>query len=283
AQETGPKEGSGTSLESRPTGVSVDDERDESQNSYETMDPTELSPEEWSEVEAPPQQKGQKKGFGQKKGGGKFTPPAAAEAKSPDGKWVAFTKAFNVWLKDAEGKETQITKEGVEGDSFTAVTWSGDSKTVVAYRTTPGDNKTVYRIETSPTTQLYAIMHETAYPRAMDKFATHEMWLIDVDAMKPTKVDVERIDFRGIPRLRWSKDSATFTFEKTEREHQRFGVIEVNARTGATRNIIDEKADTMVNHYSDGVRNDTFYLQYLDDTGEIVYLSEMDGWKHLYL
>src|SRR5205085_4046601 len=123
----------------------------------------------------------------------------------------------------------------------------------------------------------------TAYPRAMDKFATHEIWLVDVDGMKPIKVDTERIDFRGIPRLRWSKDSGTFTFEKTDRGHQRFRVIEVDARTGTTRNIIDEKSDTMVNHYSDGAKNDTFYLQYLDATDEIVYLSEMDGWKHLYL
>ncbi len=272
---------SGPKAEAEPLPDATEEERDTTENSYDPLPPGDLSPEEYAEAEAQ-QQKGQKKGFQQKKGGGKGF-AAAAEAKSPDDKWLAFTKDFNVWLRDKDGKETQVTQTGVDGDAFSALTWSADSKVVVAYRSTPGDKKTVYRIETSPTTQLYAVLHETLYPRAMDKVATHEMWLVDVDNLKPTKVDVERINFRGIPRLRWSKDNATFTFEKTDRGHQRFRVIEVNARTGATRNIIDEKSDSMVNHYSDGAKNDTFYLQYLDATGEIVYLSEMDGWKHLYL
>ena len=154
---------------------------------------------------------------------------------------------------------------------------------MIAYCSTPGDNKTVYLIESSPKDQLPARLNERAYPRPGDKVATHEMWLVDVATMQPTKVDIERIDFRGIPGLRWSKDSLHFSFEKTDRGHQRFRVVEVDARSGKTRNIIDEKSESMVNHYSDGAKNDTFYLKYYDETGEILYLSEMDGWKHLYL
>jgi dipeptidyl aminopeptidase/acylaminoacyl peptidase len=274
---------SGPKAEIDPPAEPNDDVRDYSENSYDPLPAGELSPDEWAELE---QEQAQKKGAGQKKGGGGkgFAPTAVfGNAKSSDGKWTAFIKDHNAWLRDANGKETQLTQAGVEGDAFNAFTWAPDSKVVVAYRSTPGDNKTVYRIETSPTDQLYARLHEKGYPRAMDKMSTHEPWLIDVENMKAIKVDVDRIDFRGIPRLRWSKDNATFTFEKTDRGHQRFRVIEVSARTGATRNIIDEKSDSMVNHYSDGVKNDTFYLQYLDDSQELVYLSEMDGWKHLYL
>src|SRR5262249_33057517 len=41
--------------------------------------------------------------------------------------------------------------------------------------------------------------------------------------------------------------------------------------------IIDEKAETFVDHYNFRA------LQYLDATEEILYTSEVDGWKHLYL
>jgi dipeptidyl aminopeptidase/acylaminoacyl peptidase len=262
------KAASGPQEDADEPAAPAEEAADHSQNSYDPFAAEESSPEELAQKKGPP--KGGPKG-------GKGQPPAVAEAKSPDGKWTAFLKDHNVWLRDKDGKETQATQNGAEGDDYTGVAWSPDSKTVVTYRSTPGDNKTVYLLETSPKDQLPAKVHERQYPRPGDKFATHEMWVIDAETAKAAKVDVERIDFRGIPRLRWSKDGQKFTFEKTDRGHQRFRVIEVEARTGKTRNILDEKAETMVDHYS------YFFLQYLDATAEILYLSEMDGWKHLYL
>jgi dipeptidyl aminopeptidase/acylaminoacyl peptidase len=209
------------------------------------------------------------------KGGGPKQPPG--EVRSPDGKWVAFIKDYNLYLRDKDGKETVLTQNGVAGNAYAAPTWSPDSKTVVAYRTEPGDNKKVYLIESSPKDQLPAKFSERTYPRPGDKFAQHEMFVVDVAALKVNKVEVERIDFRGLPKLRWAKDGKHFTFEKTDRGHQRFRLVEVEAATGKTRNIIDEKAETFVDHYS------FYYLQYLDATGEILYSSEIDGWKHLYL
>ncbi|MCI0640102.1 MAG: S9 family peptidase [Gemmataceae bacterium] len=219
-----------------------------------------------------PQQK--KKGFG-KKGFGK---PPERELRSPDGKWTALLKDNNVYLKDKDGVETQLTKNGVVGDAYGNLSWSPDSKALLAYRTTPGDRKEVYMIESSPKDQLPAKLHTRVYPRPGDRFDMHEMWLIDVETKKPIQVETERIDaFKGTPRPRWRKDGSRFTFEKTERGHQRFRIIEVDARTGKTRDIYDEKAETFVDSYS------FKHLQYLDDSGEILLTSEMDGWKHLYL
>jgi dipeptidyl aminopeptidase/acylaminoacyl peptidase len=240
---------------------------DYAQNSYDPPQAEEMSPEETAQQKAQP--KDPKKG--------KRPPLPAREATSPDKKWTAYIKDHNVWLRDADGKESQVTQNGAPGDAYSSVGWAPDSRVVVTFRSTPGDDKTVYLLESSPKDQLPARLHERPYPRPGDKFATHEMWLIDVDNLKPVKVEVERVDFRGIPRLRWHKDGQHFTFEKTDRGHQRFRVIEVDARSGMTRNVLDEKSQTMVDHYSE------FFLQYLDGTDEMLYLSEMDGWKHLYL
>jgi dipeptidyl aminopeptidase/acylaminoacyl peptidase len=226
-----------------------------------------------------PQQK--KKGKQQPK---RFTPAATREARSPDGNWTAFVKDNNVYLRDKDGKETQATQNGEAGNAFSGVAWSPDSRTVVAYRTEPGDSKEVYLIESSPRDQLPAKLHKRVYPRPGDRFARHEMWLIPVADPKPVQVEVERIDYGPVPRLRWAKDGQHFTFEKTDRGHQRYRVIEVEAGTGKTRNVIDERAETFiwsVHLPREGLAG--ISVSYLDKSGEILYVSQRDGWKHLYL
>ena len=221
-----------------------------------------------------------------KKGGGKKLPPRSPtrEVTSPDGRWTAAVKDANVVLRDKDGKETQLTRDGVAGNAYGYFTWSPDAKALVAYRTEPGDNKEVYMIETSPRDQLPAKLHQRPYPRPGDKFAAHEMWLFDIEAKKPLKVEVERIDFGSVPFLRWKKDGRRFTFERIDRGHQRFRLIEVDAQTGKTRNLIDEKADTFIwtaHAPKSGLLG--VHVRYLNRTNELLYVSQRDGWKHLYL
>jgi hypothetical protein len=220
---------------------------------------------------------------GPKKGG--FVPRATREARSPDGNWFAFIKDNNVYLRDGEDKETRLTEGGTSANPFASLTWAPDSGTLVMFRTEPGDNNEVYMIETSPKDQLAAKLHTRPYPRPGDKFALHEMYVVDIKARQPAKVDCDRIDYQGVPRLRWSKDRTHFTFEKIDRGHQRFRIIEVDARTGRTRNIIDEKTETFIwtAHPPKIDEMAGIYVNYLDDTGEILFGSRRDGWTHLYL
>jgi len=197
---------------------------------------------------------------------------------SPDGKWIASLKENNVFLRERDsGKETRLTSNGVAGNAFDFVDWSPNSKTLIAYRTEPGDDKQVYLLESSPRDQLPARLRTRPYPRPGDKLAAHEMWLCDIETKKPIKVDTDRIDFGGIPRLTWVKDGLHFFFGRTDRGHQHYRLIEVDVVNGQTRNVIEEKADTFIDHYQGN------FFAYLDRTDEIVFQSERDGWKHLYL
>jgi dipeptidyl aminopeptidase/acylaminoacyl peptidase len=59
-------------------------------------------------------------------------------------------------------------------------------------------------------------------------------------------------------------------------------VIEVNTETGATRNLIDEKSDTFIwTAHTENLRLEL--VNWLEKTDEIIYVSERDGWRHLYL
>jgi hypothetical protein len=71
------------------------------------------------------------------------------QATSPDGKWSVIVKDHNVFLRElATKKETQLSKEGKEGDGYNGeVHWSPDSKMVVAMRHRPGFDRKISFVE----------------------------------------------------------------------------------------------------------------------------------------
>jgi hypothetical protein len=73
------------------------------------------------------------------------------EVTSPDGKWVAFVKDHNVFVRAKGGTDaTQLSKTGTEGRAFGMLSWSPDGKAVIGFRIEPGEAKEVYLIESSP-------------------------------------------------------------------------------------------------------------------------------------
>jgi hypothetical protein len=87
-------------------------------------------------------------------------------------------------------------------------------------------------------------------------------------------------------RIEWRKDSRAFTFEYNQRGHQVYRVIEVDATSGQARTIIDEKSDAFIDYrrtapgLTDSGRTARFDVA---DGKEAVWMSERDGWAHLYL
>src|SRR5262249_15621044 len=126
-----------------------------------------------------------------------------------------------------------------------------------------------------------AKLHTRPYALPGDKFTSYELNLFDVGSQKQSKPEVERIDL-GAPRLHWKQDGHTLAFSKTDRGHQRFRLIDVDAHTGKARNLIDEKTETFIwTAHAENVGLNT--INWLEKTEEIIYASEQDGWRHLYL
>ncbi len=214
-----------------------------------------------------------------------FQPPGRQlegprEVRSPDRKWTAIIKDHDVWVRGDGGQETQLTKNGLEGNFFGLLAWSPDSKALTAFRIEPGDAKEVYLIASSPPGGGRAKLQTRPYALPGDKFATYELWVLDPENKKAAKAEGDRIELEyGRPRLRWLRDRRHFTYEQADRGHQRFRLVEVDAQTGKARNVIDEKSDTFIwTAHGTGT-----YVTYLDNEGEIVLASERDGWRHLYL
>ncbi|HAO96786.1 MAG TPA: hypothetical protein DCQ96_12075 [Verrucomicrobiales bacterium] len=202
---------------------------------------------------------------------------------SPDKKWKAYIKNHNLWIRATteNSREIQLSSDGEESRSYQQPFWSSNSNNLIAFRIQPGDVGEVHMIQSSPKGGGRARLQTRRYPLPGDRFTTHELNWFDLEKRVQTKPKVGIIDFRG-PRLRWSADGRMISYEKIDRGHQRFRVIEVDTFTGRHRNIIDEKTETFI-WTEHALRLGMPKVNWLADQSEILFLSEKDGHRHIYL
>jgi dipeptidyl aminopeptidase/acylaminoacyl peptidase len=203
-------------------------------------------------------------------------PPERRRQNAPDGRASAWIDAHNVRVRMEGGEEFALTDFGSEKEYFSRLHWSPDSKRLVAIQVAAGDRKPVHLIESSPADGGRARLHTRVYDLPGDRVDTFEVWILDVEGRKASKVDAETVDYWNMPSVRWRKDGRHFTYEKLDRGYGRMRIIEVDSVTGKTRTIVDDDPETFYDITSHTVR-------YFEGSDEILFRSERDGWGHLYL
>lgn len=204
---------------------------------------------------------------------------------SPDGKWTAFVKDFNVFLRanDDSQREIQLSHDGKDGFGYGHLMWSPSSQWLVAFRIEPGERKEVYLIESSPPGGGRARLHTRPYALPGDKFTTYEPNVFDISSLSHIKPEVDRFEHEWLrPELHWSSNNQRFAYQQVDRGHQRLRVIEIDARTGNVRNLVDERSDTFIwTAHTENVGVNP--ISWLERTDELIHASESSGWRHLYL
>jgi len=208
---------------------------------------------------------------------------------SPDGKWVAFIDNYNVAIRPFGGdKRTALSTDGSEGNYYDgeSIVWSPDSAKVAAYRVRPGYRRLVHYVSSSPDDQLQPEHWALQYAKPGDQLDLEQPVLFDVRGQKQITIDARLFPNPfDLSDLVWRKDSRGFTFEYNQRGHQAYRVIEVEAQTGAARALIAEEPKTFFyyNRSAATLQAGKRYRYDLADGKEVVWMSERDGWNHLYL
>lgn len=205
---------------------------------------------------------------------------------SPDGRWIAQVKGHNLVLYalDENGipdnkKPMRTTTDGVESDAYiNQIYWSPDSSKIVAMKRQTGDSRYVTIIDSRPDKQIQPKTQNYFYRKPGDKVDIDRPILFDAESMQQLNKthDLAPNPFK-VGGVRWEADSRAFTYEYNQRGHQAYRVIEVDAKTGTSRAVIDESSKTFITHYHKK------YLHDLGETDEMIWMSERDGWNHLYL
>lgn len=198
---------------------------------------------------------------------------------SPDGKWTAFIKNDNVYVREmATGKEKQLSHDGTLSNYYSSyIQWSPDSKSVVSCRIRPVEKRYVYYVESSPADQAQPKLHKQEYAKPGDELRFKVPCIFEVESgrrlIPSTELFSHQYELSG---PMWNADSKAITFEYNERGHKVYRVLEMSAVDGSVRTLIEEKEEKYVNY-------PRIYRNYLSDGKRIIWSSERDNYNHLYL
>ena len=206
---------------------------------------------------------------------------------SPDKKWEAYVKDNNLYIspvrdekeKDKPKEEIALTMDGTTNLRYDAwsIIWSPDSRKLATVKVRDVQERRIPLIESSPSSQKQPILQWRDYAKPGDVLPVYLPVLFDVEARRQVALDVAPYENQYYLNLTgWRKDSRAFTFEFNQRGHQRYVIGEVNAADGSIRHLVDEQTKTFIYYYNN-------YRYDLDDGKELLWISERDGWRHLYL
>jgi len=225
-----------------------------------------------------------------------------AAVPAPDGRQAVFVRDHNLWLRDlATGLERPLSYDGCAGDSYVMDTqrdrlvemdyqrpaapdslpevfWSPDSKFLVALRTRAVTERTVYLVESAPRDQLQPRLRSYPYLKPGDDVPIGVPHLFDVEDGR--EISLDRTLFAtpwDLTDFHWAPDGSEIFFLYNQRGHQTMRVIAIKATTGRVRVAVAETCETFFDYQG------KTYLEHLDERGQLVWMSERDGWNHLYL
>lgn len=211
--------------------------------------------------------------------GSEAAAPPATQPETKPSKTDFFVKEYNVFAKNTEtGEAVQLSTDGTAEDAYDGRLYpSPDGSRLVAMKTKRGGDRKVVYIESSPSSRVQPITHEYEYLKPGDAIPLSKPRLFDVAGRSPVAVDDGLFPNPwAIDDLKWDADGSRFSFVYNQRGHTVMRVVAVGS-DGRASAIVDEQCKTFFDYAA------KTYFKRLDGTGELLWMSERDGWNHLYL
>jgi dipeptidyl-peptidase 4 len=230
------------------------------------------------------------------------TPDPVAPGTSPDGRWVAFVRDYDLYLRSTEtGWEVRLTDDGerdrpyatglanpgvmamqgtAEPSASPAVFWSPDSKRLATYRLDSRGAGRLAMVHHSPGPGERPLYYEYVYPLAPDSvLPVAEPIVFEVESWKRIPFQMAPItrQYYGGPSFSWFEDGTRLYTAEVDRGYTERRLFEMDARTGEVRTMVLEPGDPWVNSYG------SVPFRFLDDGREVLWGSDRDGWMHYYL
>ncbi|MCI6491221.1 MAG: S9 family peptidase [Prevotella sp.] len=203
----------------------------------------------------------------------------SAPVPSPDGKWLAFIKNDNVFVRSTDGKEErQLSTLSTAGNYYSSyIQWSPDGKYLATCRIHPAEKRYVYYVESSPTDQLQPKLHKQEYAKPGDELRFKVPCIFSLDGTQrlipDTRLFSNQFDLYGPS---WREDSKGITFEYNERGHKVYRILEMSAADGSVRPLVEETNDKYIFY-------NRLFRHILKGGTQLIWSSERDNYNHLYL
>lgn len=206
---------------------------------------------------------------------------------SPDGKWVAYVKNNNLYLAGVnDGESRQLTFDGSDNilngvfdwvyeEEFgraDAYRWSPDSKKIAFWRTDQTRVKTFILLNELP---HYSDSIHLKYPKVGEQNAIVKIGVVDIKSGNIAWMDTGENDDVYIPRIDWTRNSATLAIQRLNRRQNRLELLLTDAASGQARVMLTDSNEAWVD-----VTDDFIFLKKSD---RFVWTSEKSGFRHIYL
>lgn len=206
---------------------------------------------------------------------------------SPDGKSVGYVSGNNLFFYDiASRKNTAVTNDGKENaiinggsdwvyeEEFTLVRafeWNSDGSKIAYYRFDESEVPTFEMAMFGG--QLYPRDYVFKYPKVGEANSKISLFIYDLDSAATREVKIPS-SYEYVPRIKWTNSPGWLCVTLMNRLQNELVLMLVNAYTGETRELLKEKADSYIEI------ND--YLTFLPDNRGFIWVSERDGYNHIY-
>ncbi|MFZ6037815.1 MAG: S9 family peptidase [Bacteroidota bacterium] len=208
---------------------------------------------------------------------------------SPDGKMLAYVCDNNIWLAKFDfDTESQITKDGELNAIINGATdwvyeeefgttrlmeFSPDNK-MLAFVRTDESKVPQYRFQTFDE-KLYPDFYMYKYPKPGEMNSTVECRVFDIEA-RTTRTMAVPLDKDGyIPRIAFTDSPDELAVMTLNRDQNRFDMYFVNPRTTVAKLVLRDENK----YYIDS----DFLTSIVFANGRFTYISEKDGYSHIYL
>jgi dipeptidyl-peptidase-4 len=224
----------------------------------------------------------------------KETAPIEDVTFSPTGDRVAFVEQNNLFALDLTtglcGKLTNDVSENVMNGKFDWVYEEelSNRATGRAYEWSPDGKKIAYlRLDDAPVPQ-YPLTHyladhvsltEERFPQSGDPNPVPSFHVVSMEGREPqtwtsSVSKSDRVEYFG-PMFSWTPDSKAVAFLTLDRPQDELTVHLWDVAAGADRLLLTEKDACWINSLDPP--------RFLADNQRFLWLSERDGWLHLYL
>ena len=206
---------------------------------------------------------------------------------SPDGEKVAYVFENNLYFYDFHDKETvQVTDDGnyniINGNcdwvyeeefEFTrAYEWSANSDYIAYYRF---DQTEVPEFSFPVYDSLYPTLYKYKYPKAGEKNSKMDINIYRLDDDRIIKCNLGNEDDIYIPRIKINPFNNSLIVYRLNRLQNHLEFLNINPQNGKSNIIYEEK-----NKYYIDINDQ---ISFLTKKNAFIYLSEKNGYNHIYL
>lgn len=215
---------------------------------------------------------------------------------SPDGKKVAYVSKHNIYIEDlSDNQISKITNDGTDRMINGTFDWAYEEEfgTQDGFRWSPDGRKIAYWkmdarstrnfLMINNTDSLYSFTVPVEYPKVGENPSGCSIWFYDLASQSTKKADIAGDEVQNyIPRMEWVLDSRSVILQQLNRKQNQSKIIVADADSGSSKTIHTETDAAWIDIKSRWNDNDPSGWDWIENGKEFLWLSEKDGWRHIY-